>query len=205
MEPGKEDVDPKSRETLRSPARHFTKKTIMAMVEKPLRLAAGNLRLCIQASILSIRYDDLAHTPLKNLECTRRRGGLGVVALRSKATQGKNKARLVIAWLDCVLKLLLEARGPGWKEEDRTGKMPSYDWQGWTLAPSQIGEDVVLVKAALSKLVNSGKGVGLTLSPEVAWCQGQHDDAYAAAGDCAKGCLFRGDWGSRTIPCRIPF
>ena len=42
----------------------------------------------------------------------------------------------------------------------------SFDWQGWTLAPSQIGEDVVLVKAALTNLASAGEDVGMTL-PEV--------------------------------------
>ena len=85
----------------RRPAKSFSGETLRAlekmvkddMLKKPLRVASGKLRLCVQASI---RHDALLNTPISALEWTRRKGGLGIVALRSRALRGKNKARLWI-------------------------------------------------------------------------------------------------------------
>ena len=120
------------------------------MLKKPLRVASGKLRLCVQASI---RHDDLLNTPISALEWTRRKGGLGIVALRSRALRGKNKARLWIAsikgaseegdwWLDCLLKLLLESHGSSWKVDERSGRSASRDMESWTNMPATIGGDV---------------------------------------------------------------
>ena len=136
----------------RRPAKSFSGETLRAlekmvkddMLKKPLRVASGKLRLCVQASI---RHDDLLNTPISALEWTRRKGGLGIVALRSRALRGKNKARLWIAsikgaskegdgWLDCLLKLLLESYGSSWKVDDHSG---ARDMESWTNMPATIG------------------------------------------------------------------
>ena len=94
----------KSKPGLANRAPLFGKETLKALEEivlndlfpTTLRISAGKLRLCCQASI---RYDDLVHTPLSSLEWVRRKGGTTVVAVRAKSTQGKNKARPWIASL----------------------------------------------------------------------------------------------------------
>ena len=50
-------------------------------IQSGIRIAAGKLRLCVQASL---RWDDLARTPLANVEWVRRKGSERVIGLRSR-------------------------------------------------------------------------------------------------------------------------
>ena len=86
---------------------------------KGYRVAAGKLRLCIQASL---RWDDLAKTHFSNVEWIRRKGENKVVGLRSKFGESKTGPRPWVAsylgvtregddWLCCLVNLLVEAHG----------------------------------------------------------------------------------------------
>lgn len=57
-----------------------------ANLPKGYRLAAGKLRLCIQASL---RWDDLARTSFANVEWIRRKGENKIIGLRSKFGESK--------------------------------------------------------------------------------------------------------------------
>ena len=98
---------------------------------KGVRVAAGKLRLCCQASM---RWDDLARTPMGHLEWVRRRGSSKVVGIRSLHAQSKTGVRPWVAsylgvtehsddWLAILVQLLLEIHGAAWQSHDHTGKV----------------------------------------------------------------------------------
>lgn len=120
----------------------------------PERIAAGKLRLCVQAFI---RYSDLKGTPIGCLEWVRRPGEAEVVGLRARTLKGKSGPRLWVAslrgvseagdgWLNKLTRLLLEAHGDRWVSDDRTGKLA----------------DVQLVKKTLGEYKQEGLDVGLS-------------------------------------------
>ena len=88
----------KARPSVLERAPGFTKATMCALeaivldvfMSRPARVAAGKLRLCIQASI---RHDDLSNTPLSACEWARRPGERKIVGLRSRAATGKTGPR----------------------------------------------------------------------------------------------------------------
>ena len=59
-------------------------------IQKGIRIAAGKLRLCVQASL---RWDDLARTPLANVEWVRRKGCERIAGLRSRFGDSKTGPR----------------------------------------------------------------------------------------------------------------
>ena len=167
----------KSKPGLARRAPLFGKETLKALedivmndlFQTPLRVAAGKLRLCCQASI---RYDDLLHTPLSSLEWVRRKGGTTVVAVRAKSTQGKNKARPWIAslmgtcpendtWLCTLLEIVLEIHGSTWKVDDHFGKDTSRDGEGFIRKPPRLENDVSVVKTALKTYEKDGGSTGM--------------------------------------------
>lgn len=136
----------------------------------PARLAAGKLRLCIQASI---RHDDLTNTPLAACEWVRKPGESRIVGLRSRATRGKAGPRLWVAslrgaspegdgWLSCLMKLVLAAHGASWRADDHFGKDCDKDRTGFTCFPPTLESDVILVKEALTSFVKGGRVCGLS-------------------------------------------
>ena len=89
----------------------------------PVRVAAGKLRLCIQASI---RHDDLVNTPLAACEWVRKPGDCKVIGLRSRAVRAKAGPRLWVAslrgaseagdgWLVRLMSLVLAAHRASWR------------------------------------------------------------------------------------------
>ena len=168
----------KSKPGLANRAPLFGKETLRALEDIVLndlftttfRIAAGKLRLCCQASI---RYDDLMHTPIANLEWVRRKGGMTVVAVRARSTQGKNKARPWIAslmgtcpendkWLCVLLEMVLDIHGSTWKVDDHFGKDISRDHEGFTRKPPRLETDVAVVKEALKMYATDGGTPGMT-------------------------------------------
>ena len=168
----------KSKPGLTNRAALFGKSTLLALEEIVLdescqivdRVVAGKLRLCVQASV---RWDDLLHTPMANLEWVRRRGESSIVAIRAKSTQGKNKARPWIAslmgvapehdrWLVRLVELLVEIHGQRWAEDDHCGKEVARDGEGFTVKPARIGNDVMAVKGALAQFKENGGDPGLS-------------------------------------------
>eukprot|EP00435_Cladocopium_sp_Y103_P019421 s1582_g4.t1 len=156
----------------------FMKATLMALeaivldkrVNAPQRVAAGKLRLCVQASIC---YNDLLNTPLGCCEWVRRPGQPGVVGLRARSKRGKTGPRLWVAslrgvspegdgWLEELMTLMLEAHGPRWEDHDHTGKLPAPDEVHFTASPSRLEVDVGLVKQALGNLKGEGRPIGLS-------------------------------------------
>lgn len=127
------------------------------------RVACGKLRLCAQASV---RHSDLAGTALGDVEWCRLIGGAEVLGLRARASRTKSGPRTWAAsllgvhpdndnWLICLVQLLLEMHGPGWKSHTFLGCSANRDGS-WNHLPPLIDEDTLTVKRAL---VNSlGKG-----------------------------------------------
>eukprot|EP00435_Cladocopium_sp_Y103_P069079 s364_g32.t1 len=156
----------------------FMKATLMALeaitldkrLKTPQRVAAGKLRLCVQASI---RYNDLLNTPLGCCEWVCRPGQPGVIGLRARSKRGKTGPRLWVAslrgvtpegdgWLEELMTLLLEAHGPRWEDHDHTGKLPAPDDVHFTSSPSRLEVDVGLVKEALGNYKEEGHATGLS-------------------------------------------
>ena len=136
----------------------FRKATLVALESVVLdesyplaqRVAAGKLRLCVQASI---RYSDLLNTPLANYEWVRKPGSAEVVGLRSKARRGKTGPRLWISslrgatpsgdgWVEELTKILLKSHGSNWRSHDYTGKMPGKSPEEFLGGPSRMEVDV---------------------------------------------------------------
>lgn len=150
----------------------FTRTTLVALERILLdqgapiahRVTAGKLRLCIQASI---RHSDLNYR-------IRRRGEIDIVGIRAKALRGKTGARAWVAsvlaadksndqWLQTLMKLLLEAHGPGYAFHDHFGRLPNAEGNGFHNHPSSIEADVYVVKNALGVAARRGEEVGLTI------------------------------------------
>lgn len=134
-----------------------------------VRVAAGKLRLCCQASM---RWDDLARTPMGNLEWVRRRGSGGIVGLRSLDAQSKTGVRPWVAsylgvtehsddWLAILVKLLLEIHGSSWQLHDHTGKSFSPDGKSAKVGVASFSQDVGFVRALLLDALEKGVDVGL--------------------------------------------
>ena len=157
----------------------FTRTTLVALERILLdqgapiahRVTAGKLRLCIQASI---RHSDLNYTPISCCEWIRRRGEIDIVGIRAKALRGKTGARAWVAsvlaadksndqWLQTLMKLLLEAHGPGYAFHDHFGRLPNAEGNGFHNHPSSIEADVYVVKNALGVAARRGEEVGLTI------------------------------------------
>ena len=157
----------------------FTRTTLVALERILLdqgapiahRVTAGKLRLCIQASI---RHSDLNYTPISCCEWIRRRGEIDIVGIRAKALRGKTGARAWVAsvlaadksndqWLQTLMKLLLEAHGPGYTYHDHFGRLPNAEGNGFHNHPSSIEADVYVVKNALGVAARRGEEVGLTI------------------------------------------
>ena len=137
----------------------------------PVRLSAGKLRLCIQASI---RHDDLTNTPLASCEWVRKPGEEAIVGLRSRTVRGKTGQRLWVAslrgateagdgWLVRLMSLALTAHGATWRSDDHFGKDSNKERTGFLCFPPTLEGDVTLVKEGLSRAVQAGHEVGMTL------------------------------------------
>lgn len=148
-----------------SRANCFPKATLAALeltvldpfLPRPERVAAGKLRLCVQASM---RYDDLLNTPLSCCEWVRRQGEERIVGLRARALRGKSGPRPWVAgveadhdeWLTALMDLILQCHGDTWLEDDHFGKLAAKDEVTFLRAPSGMETDVALVKKALARL-----------------------------------------------------
>ena len=141
-------------------------------LSKGLRVTAGKLRLCIQASL---RWDDLQRTPFGNVEWVRRRGENRVVGLRSKFGDSKTGPRPWIAsylgvsedgddWLPVFVNLLMEVHGEGWCHHDHMGKSFTPDGSLTTTAVASFDQDVQFLRWMLSAAVEEKVDLGLSLS-----------------------------------------
>lgn len=141
-------------------------------LSKGLRVTAGKLRLCIQASL---RWDDLQRTPFGNVEWIRRRGENRVVGLRSKFGDSKTGPRPWIAsylgvsedgddWLPVFVNLLMEVHGEGWRHHDHMGKSFTPDGHLTTTAVASFDQDVQFLRWMLSTAVEEKVDLGLSLS-----------------------------------------
>ena len=156
----------------------FTRATLVALETILLdegapithRVTAGKLRLCVQSSI---RHSDLNNTPIACCEWVRRRGEVDVVGLRAKAHRGKTGPRAWVAsvhaadeandqWMPTLMKLLLEAHGPGYTVHDHFGRLPNAEGNGFHGHPSSLEADVIVVKLALAAFQKKGGETGLT-------------------------------------------
>ena len=137
------------------------------------RVAAGKLRLCVQASL---RWDDLSRTPVGNLEWVRRFGNADIVGLRSKEAMSKTGIRPWVAsylsvtkegddWLPVLVRLIMASHGGGMEAPRTTwenpfpqmGRLPSLE-----LPP--FAQDVSFVRFLLSSALE--KGIDLELNEE---------------------------------------
>ena len=102
-----------------------------------------------------MRWDDLARTPMGNLEWVRRRGLEGIVGLRSLDAQSKTGVRPWVAsylgvtehsddWLAILVKLLLEIHGSSWQLHDHTGKSFSPDGKSAKVGVASFSQNVAL-------------------------------------------------------------
>ena len=165
----------KSGPVVRAPC--FLRATLVALemavqdpyLPKPVRVACGKLRLCVQAST---RYDDILNTPLSECEWIRKPGEDKVLGLRSRATRGKTGPRLWVAslkgacrtqdgWLQTLMTLLLESHGATWKSDDHMGKLATSGGEEFTQMPARLETDVNLVKSALERYAKEGIDTGL--------------------------------------------
>ena len=161
-----------------SKAPAFTKATMIALESTVLnedldithRIAAGKLRLCIQASI---RHSDMQNTPLSLCEWVRKPGSELIIGLRSRARRGKTGPRLWIislrgasasgdGWVQKLMELLLKSHGTDWRYHDYMGRMPSGILGEFLAGPSRIEIDVRYVREALEKHRNSGGDIGMS-------------------------------------------
>ena len=136
---------------------------------KPVRVACGKLRLCIQAST---RFDDVLNTPLSGCEWIRRPGEKEIIGLRSRAVRGKSGPRLWVAslkgasqktdgWLQELMRLLLDSHGETWKKDDHMGKLATAGGAEFTKMPARLETDVSLVKSALEHYSKEGTDIGM--------------------------------------------
>lgn len=141
-------------------------------LSKGLRVTAGKLRLCIQASL---RWDDLQRTPFGNVEWIRRRGENRVVGLRSKFGDSKTGPRPWIAsylgvsedgddWLPVFVNLVMEVHGEGWRHHDHMGKSFTPGGHLTTTAVASFDQDVQFLRWMLSTAVEEKMDLGLSLS-----------------------------------------
>lgn len=139
---------------------------------KGLRVTAGKLRLCIQASL---RWDDLQRTPFSNVEWVRRKGENAIVGLRSKFGDSKTGPRPWIAsylgaseegddWLPVFLNLLMEVHGEGWRLHDHMGKSFTPDGSIATTSVADFDQDVQFLRWMLSSAVEEKIDLGMTLN-----------------------------------------
>ena len=138
---------------------------------KGYRVAAGKLRLCIQASL---RWDDLAKTHFANVEWIRRRGENKVVGLRSKFGESKTGPRPWVAsylgvtregddWLCCLVNLLVESHGEAFKTHDHVGKSYGADGLSATTNMATFDQDVSFIRFLLVSAVEAGFELGVDL------------------------------------------
>ena len=142
------------------------------MLGKGYRIAAGKLRLCIQASL---RWDDLQRTPFMNVEWVRRTGENCIIGLRSKFGDSKTGPRPWVAsylgvsedghdWLPVLVHLLMESHGEGWKLHDHIGKSYSPEGDIAKTTVASFDQDVQFIRCMLSSAVEEGMDLGMTLS-----------------------------------------
>ena len=142
------------------------------MLGKGYRIAAGKLRLCIQASL---RWDALQRTPFMNVEWVRRTGENRIIGLRSKFGDSKTGPRPWVAsylgvseegddWLPVLVHLLMESHGEGWRLHDHIGK--SYNSEGdiAKTAVASFDQDVQFIRCMLSSALEEGVDLGMTSS-----------------------------------------
>ena len=195
----------------------FCRKTLFALEQicldpclaDPWRVAAGKLRLCVQASI---RHDDLLNTPLKDCEWIRRSGEPGIVGLRSKAARGKSGPRLWVAsikgvcksgdnWLNELMVLVLKSHGKNFSNHDHFGRLPTHDNQAFVAAPASLPADVRCVKEALLSRIREGTDVGMS-EKEVHLLRWHGAKATMTSymqhlGISPRAVRFSGNWGQR--------
>ncbi len=170
------------------------------------RVTAGKLRLCVQASI---RHSDLNFTPISSCEWIRRRGEVTVVGLRARAVRGKTGPRAWVAsilgadeqndqWLPTLMRLMLQAHGPGFDVHDHFGRLPDASGHGFHSHPSSLEADVVVVKTVLSKAVSKGEEVGLSMEQveTLRWhsAKATLTSVMQHLGLSSKTIRFSGDW-----------
>ena len=138
--------------------------------QRPLgdRLVAGRLRLCCQASV---RHNDLARTPLRDVEWCRTIGTTEVRGIRAKVGKTKSGPRPCVAshlgvtqggdgWLETLMGLLLTAHGSSWRTHDFFGVRIMSD-EAIVHEPPCIQGDVAHLKRLLQSDLDEGYHVPL--------------------------------------------
>ena len=135
------------------------------------RMVMGKLRLCTQASI---RHSDLATTALDRVEWCRIVGEERVLGLRAKASKTKSGPRPWSAsmlgvnpmndeWMITFVEILFRVHGPNWKTHSFLG-CAGDGKGGFICVPPTIGEDVIVMKQAMKRDLESGVPVPLSES-----------------------------------------
>ena len=139
-------------------------------IQKGVRIAAGKLRLCVQASL---RWDDLARTPMANVEWVRRRGSERVIGLRSRFGDSKTGPRPWVSsylgvtpegddWLPVLMNLVLSSHGEAWRSHDHFGKSFSPTAVEAKVSMASFDQDVYFVRQLLLDHAVEGSELDLT-------------------------------------------
>ena len=165
------------------------------------RLVAGKLRLCIQASL---RWDDLARTPVQALEWVRQKGESAIRGLRSRHAGSKTGTRPWVAsylgtcpenddWLPTLVRLLQEAHGEGWMGHDHLGKSFTKDAKYATGTVPQFAQDVSFLRELLVEAIEDGVALDLSLD-EARRARWHGAKMHLELGD--RAVRFSGNWKS---------
>ncbi len=146
-------------------------------IQKGVRIAAGKLRLCVQASL---RWDDLARTPLANVEWVRRKGSERVIGLRSRFGDSKTGPRPWVSsylgvtpdgddWLPVLMNLVLSSHGEAWKSHDHFGKSFSPTADAAKVSMASFDQDVYFVRQLLLDHVVEGSDLTTEQAQAFRW------------------------------------
>ena len=176
--------------------------------EKAVRITAGKLRLCVQASI---RHSDLTSTPMSLIEWCRYKGSLHTLGLRARAPVTKSGPRLWAAshlgvskegdgWLATLMDLLLEAHGSLWHEHDFCGCAPTIE--GFAPYPSTIDADTAIIRKTMVGDFDEGKGLPISReeAAEFRWhgAKATLPTFMGHFGIRTKAIRYQGSWKKKT-------
>ena len=177
-----------------------------ANLPKGYRLAAGKLRLCIQASL---RWDDLARTSFANVEWIRRKGENKIIGLRSKFGESKTGPRPWVAsylgvtpegddWMCCLVNLLVESHGVAFKTHDHVGKSFTSDGLYPTANMSSFDQDVTFIRLILKSAVEAGFNLDISLeeAKKARWhgAKATLTSVMMHTGEGDRAVRFSGNW-----------